>query len=431
MLLPFRRYSRFIILCFLLSLAGLTSCTSTSFLTRSDYRPSVEALRNDGPAQAERLLPPGEQGTFIKTMEQTYLALLQGRPDIDELRDFAAKVDHSVRIRVSEELAFFFYIETPEGYYASEHEIIWMHMLLSWGYSLRGETDSAVVEAKKAALLLEGKARAGRFDDPMLRVILAALWMMCDRWEDARVDFRVAARLDPSLRWAAALSELSAPPERLTIVLTGTGPEPYWKPEMQMNPLRGMRDLEFRNQNREKRLTFFDATGRALSANTSPHSHPWYERHLQRNNVIREALDDSRYGQRVLVSTAKGTAKAGAGITVGIVGTVLSIGVGGAIIYYGHDSQEAVAVGLFIAIKGTQWSYEFARDMVKDSVNTALDEFDISDRYRYVRFLPERAHLITGGRGPIRVWDGRQMQTFEERPNAPQGVSIHYLPDGD
>jgi hypothetical protein len=431
MLVLFRRFSRFFIPCSLLALAGLTSCTSTSFLTRSDYRPSVEALRKEGPAQAEKLLPSGEQGTFIKIMEETYLALLQGRPDIDELRDFAAKVDHSVRIRVSEELSFFFYIETPEGYFASEHEIIWMHMLLSWGYSLRGETDSAVVEAKKAALLLEGKARAGRFDDPMLRVMLAALWMMCDRWEDARVDFRVAVRLDPSLRWAAALSELSAPPERLTIVLTGTGPEPYWKPEMQMNPLRGMRDLEFRSQSREKRLAFFDASGRALAAHRSPHSHPWYARHLKRNNVIREALDDSRYGQRVLVSTAKGTAKAGAGITVGIVGTVLSIGVGGAIIYYGHDSQEAVAVGLFIAIKGTQWSYEFARDMVKDSVSTALDEFDISDRYRYVRFLPERAHLVVGGHGQIRVWDGRQMQTIEERPNAPQGVSIHYVPDGD
>ena len=65
--------------------------------------------------------------------------------------------------------------------------------------------------------------------------------------------------------------------------------------------------------------------------------------------MIREALDDLRHGQRVPVSTAKGTAKASAGITAG---TILSIGVGGAIIYYGHDYQEAVAVGLFIAIIG-------------------------------------------------------------------------------
>lgn len=415
----------------LLGLAAFTtSCSSASLLTRADYRPAVEAMGKEGPARAEELLPAGEAGSFIPTMERTYLALLQGRPEIDALRAYAARIDDRVRIRVSEELAFLFYVETPEGYFASEHEIIWMHMLLSWGYSLRHDTDSAIIEAKKAALLLEGKAKAGRFDDPMLRVILATLWVMCDRWEDARVDFRVAARLDPSLKWAGSLAEQPAPPGPLTLVLTGTGPEPAWKPEMRLNPIRGLRDLEFSPPGKDPPLAFFDASGRPLTSFRSPDSSRWYARHLERNNALHEVFDDSRYSQRLILSTTKGTLKAGGFITVGILLGTLSLGVGGAIVYYAHESQELASLGLAIMYFGTKGSYEFARDGVEESARVALDELDISDRYRYVRFLPDRARLIPNtGTAPLRVWTGKRMQTLDATPNAPGGASILYLPD--
>ena len=54
-------------------------------------------------------------------------------------------------MRLPVNLKHFFYLETPEGYYASEHEVIWLHMLLSWGYSMQGKYDKAYVEAKKSA----------------------------------------------------------------------------------------------------------------------------------------------------------------------------------------------------------------------------------------------------------------------------------------
>ena len=98
---------------------------------------------------AVKLLPNSEGTTFIRSMETTYLQLIQGKPEIDGLIKYANKIENRLRYSASREIKTFFYLETPEGYYASEHEIIWMHMLLSWGYSLREEYEKAYIEAKK------------------------------------------------------------------------------------------------------------------------------------------------------------------------------------------------------------------------------------------------------------------------------------------
>ena len=64
-------------------------------------------------------------------------------------------------------------------------------MLLSWGYSLRNDFDSAAIEAKKAAVILEGKSREGRFDDPMIRTLLVSKTEMESRTLPSRYGQRV------------------------------------------------------------------------------------------------------------------------------------------------------------------------------------------------------------------------------------------------
>ena len=147
------------------------------------------------------------------------------------LARYAKKVDNAVRYKVSRDIQGFFYLETPEGYYASEHEVIWMHMLLCWGYLQGGQQENAGVEARKSANLLSTAwSDEGHFDDPLLRVIMGGFWTMLGQWDEARVDFRRAAMMRPSLAWAQKLARLDAPPRDLVIVLGGPGAEPLLEP---------------------------------------------------------------------------------------------------------------------------------------------------------------------------------------------------------
>ena len=405
----------------------LPACATQQLLKKSDYASARQAFETGGPAAALNALPAGEGDTFIPLMEKTYLNLLLGRPDIDSLRDYARRIDDRVKYRVSREFAFLFYVETPEGYYASEHEIIWMHMLLSWGYSLRSDYERAAIEAKKSALLLEGKSKEGRFDDPMIRVVLGVLWAMCGRWEDARVDFRVAARLEPKLKWAATLAGLDAPPEQIALVLTGSGPEPFWDPRITWNPIRGWRDLQFEVAPDTAKLRAFDHKRRSLPVHSSPDSATWYRRHLVRDNAIHNLIADSQYGELALVSTAKAGLKSTFGVVLGTTIVVLSIGVGAAIIYYG-GSAEAAELGLIVMAAGSVWGYRVGADIVEESYTTARRELDISDRYRYVRFLPDHARVIFGrGARPLRVLSGRRTTLVEADVKNESEISIRHL----
>lgn len=104
-------------------------------------------------------------------MEKACLSLLAGKPELAGLDRYAKSIDQRICFGVSREIATFFYAETIDGYYASEHEIIWMHLLLSWGYSLEHKFESACVEAREAAHLISSAwSHGGQFDDAMLRI---------------------------------------------------------------------------------------------------------------------------------------------------------------------------------------------------------------------------------------------------------------------
>lgn len=375
----------------LLVLALLASgCSQNGLLTRQDYQKSQqEFLRGDAENALLDFPRAAEQGTFITTMEKGYLSLIQGKPQIKELQQQADVLESRVRYHVSREARNFFYVQTPEDYYASEHEVIWLHFLLSWGYSLQGKNTEACVEARIAGSLLSLPwSPAGHFDDPAMRLMLAGLWAMCGEWQEAQVDLRAAWFLDSSLTWAKELAEHNQPPAHLFIVLGGPGPEPTWNPELTVNPLRSERQVNFRLRGRKSRVTIVDQRGVTIESHLSPDARNWYERHLARESELHEMILDSAYGKKVAVSgTVAGSwiaATTSLGLAVGIGGTAL----GGAIIYYANNA-DAVKAGLAIAWVSIEQGMQISRKGYKESTSKFKQELDPAPGYRFVRYLPE------------------------------------------
>lgn len=398
-----------------LFVAGLLYCgCSSRLLTKNDYRVSVEYLKMGNPQYALHMYPKGEEHTFITIMERTYLNLLSGNPDINELQRYSKKIENRVRFRVSREIQSLFYVETPEGYYASEHEIIWMHMLLSWGYSLRRDYEKAYVEAKKASILLSTNWSAeGRFDDPLLRVILGGLWAMCGRWDEAQVDFRVAADLDPSLKWARKLGTINTPPKKLVMVLGGAGQEPVWEPTIKNHRTRGARGIMFMRNGEMSRIAASDGRNRSITMHCTPDSSPWYRRHFIRDNEIQEKIQDSRYEAKMFGATALSGTTLAAGTVAGIAALAVGVGAGVGIVaahlYFGiweDASALTFALAAGAAAGGAGAGINIYNKSYERSRRQAREIMDTSRTYRFVRFLPEYAWIGWGSRSyslPLKI----------------------------
>ena len=380
-------HSRSLYFLLLLLTAG---CSQNALLTKQDYQASrSDFMRGDAGEALFDFPHRAEQGDFITTMEQSYLNLIQGKPEIEGLQKQAEVLESRVRYHVSREAKTFFYLQTPEDYYASEHEVIWLHFLLSWGYSLQGKYTDACVEARVAGSLLSLPwSPSGHFDDPAMRLILAGLWTMCGEWEEARVDLRAAWFLDNSLVWARDLAEREQPPAQLFMIFGGPGPEVTWDSGLSANPLRSGRQVRFVLRGKKSTLSITESNGVSVQSHISPDAGPWYERHLARESELHELILDSAYGGKAAVSgTVAGgriAATTSLGLAVGLGGTAL----GAAIIYYGGNG-DALYYGLALAGISIQKGMQIFRDGYEESTNRLKQELDPSTTYRFVRYLPE------------------------------------------
>jgi hypothetical protein len=379
--------------CLLVLLLLGSGCSNTSLLTRQDYQKSQQDfLQGDANEALVDFPRKTENGTFITTMEQGYLSLIQGKPQIKGLQQQAEVLEDRVRFHVSREARSFFYVQTPEDYYASEHEVIWLHFLLSWGYALQDKQEDACVEARIASSLLSLPwSPTGHFDDPTMRLFLAGLWTMCGEWHEAQVDLRAAWFMDNNLTWARELAEHEQPPAHLFIVLGGPGPEPVWNPEMTANPLRSGRQISFHLRGVKRPLSMSDQRGTIIQPYLSPDAGKWYERHLARESELHEMILDSAYGGNAAVS---GTIAGGmiavtssAGLAIGIGGTAL----GAAIIYAGAQSgsADAAKLGLIIAGASIEAGMKISQEGYTDSTRSFKQNLDPTPGYRFVRYLPE------------------------------------------
>jgi len=413
-------------------------CSQGTLLTREDYQKSQQDfVRGDTGAALADFPRSAEKGDFITTMERGYLSLVQGKPDLEGLQKEADFLEDRVRYHVSREARTFFYVQTPEDYYASEHEVIWLHFLLSWGYSLQGKFEDACVEAREAGSLLSLPwSPAGRFDDATMRLMLASLWTMCGQWREAQVDLRAAWFLDNSLTWAKELAERDKPPMNIFLVLGGPGPEPVWNPEFTANPLRSERQVRFKLRGRKSQLAMADQRGVIIESHLSPDAGRWYERQLVRESELHELIEDSAYGRKAAVSGAWAGSKIAAttsmGLMVGVGGTAL----GAALIYAGANSSsgaDAIRLGLVLAAASIKMGMDISRKGYEESTSTLKQELDPSTSYRFVRFLPEYLWLGWSDQPltypvELRTPDSR---VLVQQPGISNGtyVSVAYLPD--
>ena len=374
--------------------ACLTNCST--LLSKKDYTASNTYLEQWDIKKSLVYFPKGEKKSLITEMEKAYLNILSGKPEIDNLIAFTGKADNQIRVKASRELSSFFYLETPEGYYASEHEIIWLHLLLSWGYSMRGDRDNAYVEAKICANLLSNDwSVEGRFDDPFMRVLLGAMWTMCGEWEEAQVDFRAAYKLDKSMQWANTLGNMKQAPDKLIIVLGGPGPEPEWDPDLKSNPVRGARGIKFHPRGIKSKLVLKDKNNYNVNLYLTPDSSYWYRRHFKRDNEIQDLIQDTKYAEKATGSAVKNTGLFALNVTGGILIAAGGIALGAGVMVLGlyANSWEVFRLGLVPMIGGPMYGYNYISKSYNRRKENFRDETDPSDNYRFVRFLPEYAWI--------------------------------------
>lgn len=385
--------------------ALLLNLSCSSLNTKNTYYFSSSSLVSGDIQSAIDSLPSGEGDTFVTIMERTYLNLLTGNPDIDKLAAYSLKIDNQIRYKVSREAKSFFFIETPEGYYASEHEIIWMHFLLSWGYSLRQDFSKARVEVNRSAVLLSNKfSPEGRFDDAFMRVICGVLWSMCGDWDDARTDFRRALQLNPSMKWIKELINMEEPPANLTLILGGIGYQPYWNPDVD-NFMRGYRNVDFKAMGNKSKLFLTIPENINLNLFITPDASGWYARHF---GVVGGLLIFTLFG-----------GLGAAAIALGVYGNSAELaGLGLVSIFYGG----------FKGISFTKSHYNDARDRYKK-------EMDPSDKYRFVRFLPEYSWLGWSSKNittPLKINSGGETYSITNSTlitNNGKNTIIGYFPD--
>lgn len=425
------------LLCVLLIL--LTSgCSQTNLLTKQDYQKSQNHFLQGNADDAFLDFPRhAEVGNFITNMEKAYLNLIQGKPQVSLLQKQVEVLEDRVRYHVSREAKTFFYLQTPEDYYASEHEVIWLHFLLSWGYSLQGKYEMACVEARVASSLLTLPwSPSGHFDDPGMRLFLAGLWAMCGDWHEAQVDLRAAWTMDNNLGWARELSERENAPANLFLILGGPGPEPVWSPEMKINPLRSSRQISFKLRGQKSALTLIDSRGLVIVPKRSPDASKWYERQLERESELHEVILDSAFGGKATASGAiassKIAAKTGVGLLVGIGGTALGLAISNAGLKSGSD--DTVKYGLVTAAASITWGLKFIAEGYRASVKEFKQDVDPSIGYRFVRYLPEYLWLGWSDQAinyPLELRTSSGSRTYIRQPSVigHPSVTLAFIPD--
>ena len=418
----------------------VSGCSQTALLSKQDYQKSQSQFLQGNTDEAFLSFPRGaEHGNFITAIEKAYLNLIQGKPQIKQLQQQAEMLEDRVRYHVSREAKTFFYLQTPDDYYASEHEIIWLHFLLSWSYSLQGQYENACVEARVASSLLTLPwSPSGHFDDPTMRLFLAGLWTMCGEWREAQVDFRAAWALDNRLTWARELSERDQAPANLFLMLGGPGPEAVWTPDTKLNPLRSNRQVSFKLRGRRSALTLTDRTGYSINARLSPDAGKWYERHLERESELHEIILDSAFGGKATTSGAiasgKIAANTGLGLLVGIGGTAVGAVITNAGLQSGSD--DLVKYGLVTAAASIAWGWKTTVEGYHSSVSEFKHDLDPSIYYRYVRYLPEYLWLGWSDQPinypvELRTSSGSRSQILQPGISGRTNVSIVFVSDSN
>ncbi len=309
-----------------------------------------------------------------------------------------------------------------------------MHILLGLYFARDNQFEKAAIEARYAGNLLSGEWSAeGQFDDPALRVLLAALWMSCGNWDDARVDLRRASLLSPKYEDIAILSELNNSPQGMTIILGGPGAEPILNANMNINFIRGLRNLGFSYSGRKSYLTWKEKNSRSGQLSPELTTEAWHQRHLTRDNAIHELVEDSKYFRKMSASALKEGTRGGAKITAAVILGSLMVAAGGGLAYAGvaGHSVEVAAAGIILIAVGIQKAADLTTKAIKETSIDYNEDMDISKEYRFVRFLPEYLWVTDSHTKQFQRqgWENRSESIRLVKPFGKIPVKIGYFSD--
>lgn len=381
-------------------------CASSRELNKKDdYRLTYTHLKTKSYGAALKSYPSKEKLGFITTTEKSWIGLLSGdSTDLKSIIKMGRQLPAKETTIISDEVSYFFYKKTADGYFPAEHEVIVFHLISAMNLLKQKNTEEARVEAKKAAFYLQDDYvnHQGAFDDPFLRVWLASIWVALEEWSPAQVDLRKASELSETYKWAGELAKKEQLPKKWIVVFQGTGPEIRWNPQGLQQHWTGKGSVQFEIPKHvdvnismsEKDVIPF----KALS------STDMYIRHEKRNTAIRETLETSDYmikssSLHVSAGAAKGMATAANGV-LKVLGVVVGCAIFGGTIYaLGKAGASGDGAGELIALSfGLGYgSFKFlsaAGSNLNKSVNQSVDEtlenaLDVSRTYRFVRFIPD------------------------------------------
>ncbi len=403
----------------------LLGCVHTHDVAeQADYQPSIFEYRRGRADLALQRFPKEEKGGFITSLERSWLALIDGRPDDEKIMSFGKDLEKLQSLDVSDELVSTFYKENIDRYYPAEHEAVILHLITAMIFLKKDQQEAAKVELRRGARYLQsgyGKNRTVT-DSASLRIWLAALWYAAGDYEAAHIDLRAAMRLAPDKDWIGQLIIPQGQPVQLHLVFSGIGPSLVWKPlggesanpiaNLQFLPSRQGGALDLQSLKGTIHLSHFLVT------------EDWYTRHQTKNQQLAYVLRGANYAGKAAVIAGASSLNTIGAVSLGVL--VASGGIaGGALLAFQVGGEVGASLGLGMAYTG--WS---AASNLIDSANRKSSEFletglGETETYRFVRFLPDVIHVY---RGELEVRDD-STKTFLRLGNSHNAVTFSYHPD--
>ncbi len=378
----------------------LFACASNQIVEKSEYQTSLDYLKKDNIGMALNKFPKKESHHFITLLEKVYLQLIDTddvsasfTTEFEQLLTISRGIELNETTSISNEIDQLFFIKTNEGYYPANHEIFWLHLILGLTFVKKKQIDKARVEAKRISELFARVDMKGRpfYDNSSIRMLSAALWLLCADKENALVDIR-------HIKNHGFQGTLTADktPVDWDITFKGVGAYPETDSASFSHKLSGFKVIQFKSTLSQASINNDGGKG-PLGVF---HSQPWHSENLVRNEEFKDMIQKSKYMSRmfkseleyqslnILTSIAAGTVLV-AGVTVGV-----AI-VGGGIYLLASQANAGdlavqvigagILVGGSIYEQGTQF-YSSTQNKIQSE---RRENQDVSRFYRYVRFIPD------------------------------------------
>ncbi|MGZ3744515.1 MAG: hypothetical protein ACXWRE_13775 [Pseudobdellovibrionaceae bacterium] len=371
----------------------LSACSTSQIIHDSEYKYSEAAFKFSDPEKALTEFPKKEEGGFVTSIEKSWLGLWADKTNQKDLLRQTRTLDARNYISLSREAEYFFFAENEDGYIPAEHEVIVMHLISSMYFLRNNQRNEARVEAKQASYFLESifMANQKQFDDPGLRIWLASIWASLGEWNEAQVDLRKAYELSRN-KALLSLIDQKKPPAELTLIFEGAGPQVDWQFGVPLPSFSQKEDPPH-----------FKITYSTL---------PWFQRHEERNTLIRDKISKSRYmsqyygiqlsknGEETVGFVSANTVRAAAviaGTTIAVGGlyltaAILSSGGGGT---GGGELLGLPFIGAWYVGK-TLWDKGNKIDENFKSSSHKIENIGKEDlkTFRFVRFMPSWISLV-------------------------------------